>query len=143
MILPDFLTRHPYGEIRITGHRIDLYTVMRLHQEGLSAERIAEELPTLSVEQVQKVLAFARANREEVEAYVEACRAEIERQESLPPGPGLLKIRAFLEMIRQANEERKGDSEWERLSVVEKLAILQPDAIRKDGVENATVVPAG
>jgi hypothetical protein len=30
MNLPDFLTEHVYGEIRLTAHRIGLYTVTRL-----------------------------------------------------------------------------------------------------------------
>ncbi len=133
MNLPDFLTLHPYNEISLTGHRIGLYTVMRCYKKGYTAERIVEEFPSLELDHVKKVIAFALENWEEVDAYVEAYRAEIARQEALPPGPGTLRIRGFMEMIRRADEERKGDPEWEKLSAIEKLAILQPDALQKTG----------
>ena len=41
MNLPDFLSHEAYGEIRLTGHRIGLYTVMRHYKDGCSAEWIA------------------------------------------------------------------------------------------------------
>ena len=41
MDLPDFLTRHQYGAIRLTGHRIDLMHVVDLYNEGRSPEQIA------------------------------------------------------------------------------------------------------
>src|SRR5262249_23854861 len=84
MTLPDFLTEHAYGEISLTGHRIGLYTVMRCYKEGYSAERIVEEFPTLSLDHVKKVIDFALENWDEVDAYVEAYRAEIQRQEAMP-----------------------------------------------------------
>jgi uncharacterized protein (DUF433 family) len=82
MQLPDFLTEVEPGEIRLTGHRIGLYTVIRYHKEGLSPEQILEQLPTLSLEQITNVLAFADANRAEVDVYVDHYRQEIERQEA-------------------------------------------------------------
>jgi uncharacterized protein (DUF433 family) len=96
MILPDFLTLHKYGEISLTGHRIGLFTVVRDYQEGSSAEQIAEEYPTLSLELIQKVLDFYQANRKEVDEYVTSYQAEIDRQASAPPGPGVLRIRELL-----------------------------------------------
>jgi uncharacterized protein (DUF433 family) len=143
MKLPDFLTQDVYGEIRMTGHRIGLYTVMRCYKEGYSAERIAEEFPSLPLELIKKVIAFALDNWDEVNEYVEAYRAEIARQEALPPGPGVLKIRRYMELIEKADEERKGDPNWERLSVIEKLLILQPDAVQKDSSNHGTSIPAG
>lgn len=50
MNLPDFLTDHPDGEIRVTGHRISLYTVIRVYNEGQSAEAIHATFPTLPVD---------------------------------------------------------------------------------------------
>jgi uncharacterized protein (DUF433 family) len=93
MTLPDFLTQDPLGEITLKGHRIGLYTVVRLHQARASREQIAEQLPTLPLELIDRVLAFYRENQEEVNAYTARCAAEIERQATLPPGPGVLKVR--------------------------------------------------
>ena len=95
MELPEFLTRHQYGEIRITGHRIDLLHVVDLYNEGHSAEEMAtEDFDTLSVELLQKVIDFYLANKAEVDAYVAACRAEIERQAAQPqPGPSFAELK--------------------------------------------------
>jgi uncharacterized protein (DUF433 family) len=93
MILPDFLTHDADDEIRLTGHRIGLYTVVRLYREGKTAEEIAEELPSLSLALVYKTLAFYLENRAEVDAYVDAYRAELERQEQIyRQGPSLEEL---------------------------------------------------
>jgi uncharacterized protein (DUF433 family) len=93
MKLPDFLTRDKFGEIRLNGHRIGLYTVVRCYKEGYSAERIAEEFPSLPLALVYKVLAFYLEAETEVDEYVEACRAEIERQAAAPqPGPSRAEL---------------------------------------------------
>lgn len=133
MVLPDFLTLHPYNEISLTGHRIGLYTVMRCYKEGYTAERIVEEFPSLELEHVKKVIAFALENWEEVDAYVEAYRAELARQEALPPGPALLKLRQWMAMIEQADAERRGDPDWAALTAFEKLQRLRAEPAQDVG----------
>ena len=49
MILPEFLTRHEKGEIRVTGHRIDLFHLVSLYNEGNSAEMLLGFFPRLSL----------------------------------------------------------------------------------------------
>ncbi len=60
MKLPDFLTEWPDGEIKLTGHRISLYHVMSHHKEGYTAEMLYELFDTLTLDHIEKVLAFAR-----------------------------------------------------------------------------------
>jgi uncharacterized protein (DUF433 family) len=79
MNLPDFLTEWPYGEIVLTGHRIGLFHVIEDHNAGYSPERLHEEFPTLSLELIDKVLAFYRENRAEVDAYMARCQEQVER----------------------------------------------------------------
>jgi uncharacterized protein (DUF433 family) len=105
MELPDFLTRDDSGEIRLTGHRIGLYTVLRCFNEGQSPEAIAEEFPTLPPSLVRQVLDFYHNNQAEVDAYLAAYRAEIERQASQPPGPGVLAVRRILEAKERARKQ--------------------------------------
>ncbi len=98
MTLPDFLTQDEDGEIRLTGHRIGLYTVVRYAQAGYSAEQIRAELPSLEPVLVDQVLHFTRENQAEVEAYVTAYRAELERQEAAHiHSPAELEVRRFLD----------------------------------------------
>jgi uncharacterized protein (DUF433 family) len=103
MELPNFLTRHKYGEIRLTGHRIGLFHLVERYKEGESAEAIQRHFPTLSLEAIRQVLAFYQQNRAEVDAYVAGCRAEIERQEAAPrQGPDLAELQRRLEAKRRA-----------------------------------------
>jgi uncharacterized protein (DUF433 family) len=97
MNLPDFLTRGSMGEIRLTGHRIDLYLIVWSYRDGLTAEMIHEEYPTLPLPLIYKVLAFYLENQAEVDAYVAEVEAEIERRQAeYTPGPGVLRIRQMV-----------------------------------------------
>lgn len=98
MNLPDFLTRHSHGEIRLTGHRIGLFHIVEGYQEGLTPEAITERYPSLPLVLVYKAIAFYLENRHEVDAYVAACREEIEKQAAAPqPGPDLTELRRRME----------------------------------------------
>jgi uncharacterized protein (DUF433 family) len=80
--LPEFLANY-HGEIRLTGHRIGLFSVIRLYREGHSAEGLALQFPTLSMAQIHKVLAFYWENQRAVDEYVnqfDSELAELERQ---------------------------------------------------------------
>jgi len=79
MILPDFLTQQPDGDICLTGHRIGLDHVIEDYNSGYSPERLHEEFPTLPFDLIQKVLAFYEANRAEVAAYLARGREDSER----------------------------------------------------------------
>lgn len=103
MDLPDFLTRHKYDEIRLTGHRIGLLHVVESYAEGASPDAIHEEFPTIPVALVQKVIAFYIDNQAEVDAYVKECRTEIERQAAAPqPGPSFAELQRRMEAKRRA-----------------------------------------
>src|SRR5437763_306459 len=85
MNLPAFLTRWPYGQIMLTGHRIRLDHVISDYKEGLSPEQIHEQYPSLSLELIHQVLGFYRENQAEVDAYVAHTDEEIERQRATTP----------------------------------------------------------
>lgn len=80
MKLPEFLTEWPFGEIVLAGHRIGLYEVMTYHRDGYTAEMLHELFPTLPLDRIEKVLAFAGENQTQVDAYVDYCQAECDRQ---------------------------------------------------------------
>jgi uncharacterized protein (DUF433 family) len=125
MNLPQFLTRDADGEIRLTGHRIGLYTVARLRREGRSAQQIAEELPSIPGGLLDQVLTFCAANQAEVDAYTQEYSADLDRQASAAPGPGIVKMREQMERLRQAEARHAADPDWLALSVTEKLHRLE------------------
>jgi uncharacterized protein (DUF433 family) len=74
----------PYIEQRDTGYwiretRISLDSVVYSFLNGESAESIAQNFPLLSLEQVYGAIAFYLANREMVNAYLEAGETEFQR----------------------------------------------------------------
>jgi len=79
MKLPEFLMEGSLGEVRLTGHRIDLYHVIYEYNQGHSPEQIHEEFPTLPLDLINSVLAFYQENRAEVDAYVARYEEEAER----------------------------------------------------------------
>src|SRR5437867_3470270 len=95
MNLPEFLTLHEFGDIRLTGHRIGLEHVIADYREGDTAEALHNEFPSLPLELINKVIAFYEANRAEVDAYVDDCERECERQrrESPRQGPTLEELK--------------------------------------------------
>jgi uncharacterized protein (DUF433 family) len=127
MILPAFLIDHPDGEIRLTGHRIGLYTIVRDYQEGRSAEEIVKEYPTLPVDLIREVIAFYMNNRSEVDAYIDACERELERQAAAPPGPGTVRIRELMSRIQEADRKHGDDLNWSSLSPLEKLFRIEQE----------------
>ncbi len=126
MILPDFLTRHADNDIRLTGHRIGLYTVVRLYREGQSAEQIAEELPSLGLALVYKTLAFYLENQAEVDVYMDTYRAELDRQEALyDNSPVALKMRRLRELLQQADERFGSEPGWATVPIPEKIRRME------------------
>jgi uncharacterized protein (DUF433 family) len=94
MTLPDFLTQDPDGEIRLTGHRVGLYSVVRSYQEGNPPEKIHDDLPSVPLSHIFKVLGFYLENQEAVDAYVAAYREDLAGQSTeLRQGPGLEELR--------------------------------------------------
>ena len=105
MTLPDFLTEHSYRDIRLTGHRIGLFHMVKYYNEGYSPEMLAEQFPTLELALIHKVIAFYLENRAEVDVYVANYDAELEQQRAAAPqGPSLAELRRRLESLRQVEK---------------------------------------
>jgi uncharacterized protein (DUF433 family) len=134
MDLPDFLTRHEYGNIRLTGYRIDLLHVVDLLNEGRSAEQVQAEFPTLPLELIRQTASFYQAERGGVDAYVARCHEEMDRAyAAYQPGPGVLKVRRLMEQVRQADAAHAADPTWATLSIGEKLRRVEVEECSKTG----------
>lgn len=97
MTLPEYLTQDADGYIHMTGHRIGLADVVYFYNAGYSAEALLDVFPTLPLAVVHKVIAYYLEHRADVDAYVAACDAEMERQrEAAPRGPDAAELRRRL-----------------------------------------------
>lgn len=94
--LPPFLTRRDDGEIVVTGTRIVLYHFVRIYHDGLSAEEIAIEYPSLSLSNVHKTIAFYLDNRAAVDRYVTEYGADLEQLRRTTPEVNLDVLRQRL-----------------------------------------------
>ena len=104
MKLPEFLREAPYGEILLTGSRIGLYHVVTYHNFGESAEQLAERWDTLSLDLIKNVLAFYQENRAEVDTYVAAEQAAIDKQRAETPKIDWAALRRRFEEMQRAKE---------------------------------------
>jgi uncharacterized protein (DUF433 family) len=105
MRLAEFLTQSPDGEIRLTGHRIGLYHVIRGYNEGESGEMLAARYPTLPLAIVYKVLAFYLENQAEVDAYMVACSTAMDEQQRSARPLDLSALRRRLSRVQLSASE--------------------------------------
>jgi len=87
------------GTIRVKGSRLIIDLLVFRYQEGYAIEEIHDCFPSVSVEQIRKVLSWYLANQSEVDEYIrkreeeaEILRREIESQPS---------YRAFVEEFQR------------------------------------------
>lgn len=100
--LPDILEEVD-GEYKVKGHRITLYHILSAYNEHwVGPHAMVFYYPTLSLNEIEKVLAFYHANQEAVLDYAKRYRAELDRLEaSLPRGPSRAELVARFEARRR------------------------------------------
>jgi uncharacterized protein (DUF433 family) len=77
-------------DIRIKGHRIGIDDVLAYYREGYTAEEIAAQFPSLSLEEIYATLTYYLHQRPAVDAYlarVEALREQSQREQDAQPLP--------------------------------------------------------
>lgn len=69
-----YVEQAPEGHWQIAGSGVSLESVVNAYREGLSAEAISAEFPTLSLEKVHGAIAFYLHHRERVDQYLDEQR---------------------------------------------------------------------
>lgn len=97
MIVEDYFDFVSPEQIRIRGHRIGIEHVLDEYlRRGRTPEQIAEDFPTLSLEEIHATILYYLHNRSAVDAYleewVEAGRRGWLEQQRNPPA-GLVRLR--------------------------------------------------
>ena len=75
-----YVVRSPEGDWRLTNSRIPLDSIVYAYWAGLSPEAIADDYPTLSLEQIHGAIAFYLHHRAEIDAYM---KTQADRWEDL------------------------------------------------------------
>lgn len=105
----DYLEFLAPDEIRLKGHRIWLEHIVTRARQGKNAAEIVADFPTLTVEVVQAVLAYADTHRTEVDAYLarhEAFMAEqMRRTEQIPDSPVMARLRRLRDHLKAQGAE--------------------------------------
>lgn len=94
---PAGITRDARGVPQIVGANTKVVEVVTTQQAyGWTAEKIASELPHLSLEQVQAAFAFYDSHRQEIDDDMERRLAKVERLREERGQPALVaRLRAF------------------------------------------------
>lgn len=97
------------NDIRIKGHRIGIDDVLAYYREGYTAEEIAVQFPSLSLEEVYATITYYLHNQAEVDAYLsrittvrEVSQAEQDAHDLPAVAQRVRETRAQREQVRQA-----------------------------------------
>ena len=67
------------GRPRIAGTRVSVQRITAWYKMGLNAEEISERMGNVTLVQVYAALTYYHANREEIEGYIAAEKADYQR----------------------------------------------------------------
>ena len=67
------------GRMRIDGTRITVHRIATLYKQGQSAEDIVQTYPQLSLGQIYTALAFFHANRQQIDAELDAADSQYDQ----------------------------------------------------------------
>ncbi len=70
MTVKSYASQDQNGAHRVGETRVSLDSVVHGFHKGLSAETIAEQYPTLTLEEVYRAIAFYLANHNEIDEYL-------------------------------------------------------------------------
>jgi len=89
------------GVIRVAGTRVTLMTIVGRYHTGDTPEQIHEGFPTVSLEDIEAVIAFYLAHQVEVDDYIRQEKAEAERwrQEYEANNPKAAEVNAKLRRL--------------------------------------------
>ena len=114
MQLEDYFDFIGPDEIRLKGHRIGIEAILYeyLHH-GRAAEEIADQFPSLTLEQVYATLLYYFHNQHEVHAYMTAWIEHGRRQraeQAQYPSPARVKLRRIREERERGQAPEKAAS---------------------------------
>ena len=69
----------PDGNVRVIGSRVTLHTIVGCYQMGDTPEDIQDGYPSLTLEQINSVIAWYLNNRADVDEYIREVDEEGER----------------------------------------------------------------
>jgi uncharacterized protein (DUF433 family) len=98
MVVKSYVRQDEEGAFRIGASDVSLDSVVIAHQEGLTAEAIQEQYPSLSLEEVYGGITFYLANRSEVDKYLQQQEQrwqEVRQKLANTPSPVVERLRAI------------------------------------------------
>jgi uncharacterized protein (DUF433 family) len=105
MCLEDYFDFLAEDDIRISGHRIGLDTVLWYYREGYTPEEIQANLPTLGLEKIYAAITYYLHNQAKVDAYLrrlEAWQTARYQAWQANPSPLVQRLRAHRGQKQQA-----------------------------------------
>ena len=94
----NYVLEDEHGALRVGQSGVSLDSVVIAYQEGLTAEAIQEQYPTLSLEEVYGGIAFYLANGDEVHRYLQQQHQrweELRQKVAKNPSPVVQRLSAM------------------------------------------------
>lgn len=94
--------------LRLIGHRLWIEDILIPYLGGVSAQQIADDSFTLTLDEVEAAIAYYHANPDEMGVYLEQQRAAAESREheaAKYPSPQSLRLHALREENRHSKIE--------------------------------------
>jgi uncharacterized protein (DUF433 family) len=106
---PAPLASDPDGVVRVGNTRVTLDTVGEAFREGMTAEGIVEQYPSLELREVYSVVGYVLSHREEVDAYLrerQVLADDVRRENEARFEPGGARDRLLARRPHRAGREK-------------------------------------
>jgi uncharacterized protein (DUF433 family) len=91
-------------DIRVAGTRVGIEHLLSVYLDGITAEELAVQFPTVSLEQIYGVLAYYWGNKEEVDAYLtrwrQGCDERYQASKARPESEVVKRLRQIAQKRR-------------------------------------------
>ena len=90
------------GSVRVIGSRVTLITIVSRYEVGDTVEEIHEGFPSVTIPQINAIIAWYLDNRAPVDGYVKEAEAKAEKlRQEIESQPGYITLREKLERCRE------------------------------------------
>jgi uncharacterized protein (DUF433 family) len=101
MQLEDYFTVRAPDDIRLKGSRIGIEIILWNYlEEGLTAEAIAEDYPSLSLEQIHATLTYYWRNKDQIDSYLHTIEMDLAaryEEQARNPSPAVQRLLHLLQ----------------------------------------------
>ena len=98
------------GNVRVSGTRVTLHTIIKTYQQGYSPEEIHASFPTVPLHDVYAVIGYYLSNRDVVDKHIREVDAEGERWQAFWESQYTPEQKARQQELRELATKKRQES---------------------------------